>query len=230
MAVIDALPGEWAVALKTIEAEPKWQSLQSFLADVSDVCLPPRPTWFNALETTPLSRVKVVILGQDPYPTPGHAHGLSFSVEPSVQPYPKSLKNIFKELAEDLGIEAETGCLQAWAEQGVLLLNTVMTVDAGQAGSHQGKGWEILTDELIRQVNAASEPSVFILWGAQAQKKRPLIDEQRHKVIASAHPSPLSAYRGFFGSKPFSSANAFLQTSGREPVNWSLPAQDLLSV
>lgn len=227
--MIESLPNDWAPVLEQVRDQPKWQSLQSFLSDQEDV-LPARSLWFNALQTTPLTKVKVVILGQDPYPTPGHAHGLSFSVEPDVRPYPKSLLNIFKELAEDEGVSAETGCLQAWAEQGVLLLNAVLTVSPGQAGSHQGQGWELLTDALIREVSRAAEPCVFILWGAHAQKKSALIDSQRHLILQSPHPSPLSAYRGFFGSKPFSRANEFLVANGRTPVDWRLPARDLLSV
>ena len=228
MMPVDTLPGDWSVSLECVADQPQWQALQAFLGE-QEVLLPPREMWFNALETTPLSHVKVVILGQDPYPTPGHAHGLSFSVLPEVRPYPKSLINIFKELQDDLGIVAETGCLQAWAKQGVLLLNTVLTVAPGKAGSHQRKGWELLTDALIEQVNAAADPCVFILWGAHAQKKRALVDEVKHRVIASPHPSPLSAYRGFFGSKPFSQANDYLESMGRQAVDWRLTAPDLLS-
>jgi len=186
--------------------------------------LPPAEQRFNALHSTPLDQVKVVILGQDPYPTPGHAHGLAFSVQPDIAPLPRSLLNINRELQDDLGIDnRHTGCLQVWAEQGVLLLNTVLTVEAGNAGSHQKRGWETFTDTIIQAVSAQPQPVVFILWGNHAQKKTALIDTTRHCIIASAHPSPLSARRGFFGSKPFSRTNAFLQANGRTPVNWSPP-------
>ena len=185
--------------------------------------LPPADMRFNALKATALNQIKVVILGQDPYPTQGHAHGLSFSVLPTVKPLPRSLNNIYKELKSDLGIDNKhTGYLQPWAEQGVLLLNTVLSVEEGNANSHQKRGWERFTDEIIKAVNAQDNPVVFILWGAPAQKKAVLIDETKHLIIKSAHPSPLSAKNGFFDSKPFSRSNAFLVEQGRTPINWQL--------
>jgi len=167
--------------------------------------------------------VKVVILGQDPYPTVGHAHGLCFSVQPEVKPLPKSLLNINKELYDDCGIDnAHTGYLMPWATQGVLLLNAVLTVEAGCANSHQGKGWEAFTDAAVAALNDHHDHLVFVLWGSYAQKKGAMIDRQKHTVITSAHPSPLSAYRGFFGSKPFSSINADLVAHGKTPIDWQL--------
>jgi len=184
--------------------------------------LPHSKLWFNALNTTAPEKVKVVILGQDPYPTPGHAHGLCFSVLEDVRPLPKSLINIYKELNDDLRISNSHGYLQSWAEQGVLLLNSVLTVTSGQANAHQGKGWETFTDKVISTINDSTTPVVFVLWGAYAQKKGAVIDETRHLVIRSAHPSPLSAYRGFFGSRPFSKINQFLKEHGQTEINWQV--------
>lgn len=184
--------------------------------------LPHSSLWFNALTTTDLDKVKVVILGQDPYPTPGHAHGLCFSVMPEVKPIPKSLVNIYKELEDDLGIVNSNGNLQSWADQGVLLLNSVLTVEAGKANSHQGQGWEQLTDRIIEVLNEQTSPIAFVLWGAYAQKKGSIVKNPQHLVLRSPHPSPLSAYRGFFGSKPFSKINDFLTEKGREPINWKI--------
>lgn len=184
--------------------------------------LPSASLWFNALTTTDLDRVKVVILGQDPYPTPGHAHGLCFSVLPVVKPIPKSLINIYKELEDDLGIVNTNGNLQSWADQGVLLLNSVLTVEAGKANSHQGQGWEQLTDRIIEVLNQQTSPIVFVLWGAYAQKKGSIVNNPQHLVLRSPHPSPLSAYRGFYGSKPFSKINDFLIENGKEPINWKV--------
>ena len=202
------------------------QDLAVFLnqeAQQGKTILPPADMRFNALKATALNQIKVVILGQDPYPTHGHAHGLSFSVLPTVKPLPRSLNNIYKELKSDLGIDNKhTGYLQPWAEQGVLLLNTVLSVEEGNANSHQKRGWERFTDEIIKAVNAQDNPVVFILWGAPAQKKAALIDEAKHLIIKSAHPSPLSAKNGFFDSKPFSRSNAFLVEKGRTPINWQL--------
>ena len=216
----------WQSALAAEFTQPYWQTLQGFLAReqaAGKTLLPPQAMRFNALQATALDKVKVVILGQDPYPTLGHAHGLSFSVLPDVKPLPRSLQNINKELLEDVGVvNRQTGCLQAWANQGVLLLNTVLSVEVGQAGSHQKRGWERFTDAVIQAVNQQTQPVVFVLWGGHAQKKAALIDESRHLIIQSAHPSPLSARRGFFGSKPFSRANVFLQAEGREGINWQL--------
>ena len=183
---------------------------------------PPAGQVFAALEMTPPETVRVVIVGQDPYHGEDQAHGLSFSVPEGVK-FPPSLRNIFKELAADLQIPPpESGDLSGWAKQGVLLLNSTLTVRAHEAGSHRGHGWEAFTDAVLQAVNRISPPCVFILWGSDAQKKRSLIDETRHRVLAGAHPSPLSAYRGFFGSRPFSAANALLQELGREPVNWQI--------
>ena len=202
------------------------QDLAVFLtqeAQQGKTILPPADMRFNALKATALNQIKVVILGQDPYPTQGHAHGLSFSVLPTVKPLPRSLNNIYKELKSDLGIDNKhTGYLQPWAEQGVLLLNTVLSVEEGNANSHQKRGWERFTDEIIKAVNAQDNPVVFILWGAPAQKKAALIDESKHLIIKSAHPSPLSAKNGFFDSKPFSRSNAFLVEKERTPINWQL--------
>lgn len=201
------------------------QTLKQFLRhekDAGKVILPHSSLWFNALNTTPYESVKVVILGQDPYPTPGHAHGLCFSVLPDVSPLPKSLINIFKELNDDLGIVNTSGHLQAWAEQGVLLLNSVLTVERGQPNSHKDRGWEQFTDKVISLLNQREEPMVFVLWGSYAQKKGAMIDGRRHMVIRSPHPSPLSAYRGFFGSRPFSKINEFLQQQGQAPIDWQL--------
>ena len=179
---------------------------------------------FQAFEWTPFSQVKVVILGQDPYHGPHQAHGLSFSVQPGV-PVPPSLQNIYKELQDDLGIApVNHGYLKKWADQGVLLLNSVLTVRDGQAFSHQGHGWERLTDVAIHQLSERPKPVVFILWGRAAQNKMTLIDQTRNIVIKSAHPSPLSASRGFFGSRPFSKTNAALIAMGEEPIDWQLPA------
>ena len=186
--------------------------------------------WFRALDLTPLDQVRVVILGQDPYHGPGQAHGLCFSVRPDVR-IPPSLVNIYKELHADLGIApARHGFLEHWAKQGVLLLNSVLTVEQGKAAAHQGRGWERFTDAVIRTVNERPESVVFMLWGSYAQKKAAFVDSidrgGRHLVIKSAHPSPLSAHNGFFGSRPFSKANAFLKSRGEKPIDWALPAVD----
>ena len=178
---------------------------------------------FNALHYTSLADTKVVILGQDPYHGPGQAHGLSFSVKPGVQP-PPSLINIFKELSTDLGCTIpNNGCLKPWAEQGVLLLNTVLTVRAHQANSHKGKGWEIFTDRIISILNEREKPMAFILWGRPARMKKAMITNPNHFVVESPHPSPLSAYAGFFGSRPFSQVNDFLKRTGQTPIDWQLP-------
>jgi uracil-DNA glycosylase len=216
---------DWNPVLRAELAKPYWAELQRFVADERSrhQVFPAPDEVFAALHLTPYDAVKVLILGQDPYHGPGQAHGLCFSVRPGV-PAPPSLVNIFKELEADLGIAPpDHGCLDAWAAQGVLLLNATLTVRARQAASHQGKGWEIFTDEVLRAVNAKSERVVFILWGASARKKRHLVDTTRHVVIESAHPSPLSAHNGFFGSRPFSRANEALVAAGREPVVWRIP-------
>jgi len=189
---------------------------------------PRGPEWFRALDLTPLEQVRVVILGQDPYHGPGQAHGLCFSVRPGVRT-PPSLVNIYKELESDLGIRpARHGFLEHWAKQGVLLLNSVLTVEMGRAAAHQGRGWERFTDAVIARINARSEPVVFLLWGSYAQKKAAFVDSidkgGRHLVLKAAHPSPLSAHNGFFGCRHFSKANAFLEQRGLPPIDWALPA------
>lgn len=177
---------------------------------------------FNALKKTPYEKVKAVILGQDPYHGPGQAHGMCFSVQKGIEP-PPSLVNIFKELKSDLSFEPPShGCLESWAENGVLLLNTVLTVRRGCPNSHKGMGWEVFTDNIIRKLNERKEPIVFILWGANARSKKALITNKHHYIIESVHPSPLSAYNGFFGSKPFSKTNDFLISQGIEPINWKI--------
>jgi len=203
-----------------------FQELQRFLEKEQlqgKNILPENSLWFNALNSTPFNEVKVVILGQDPYPTIGHAHGLCFSAMPEVKPLPKSLININKELLEDLGIDnSHSAYLQSWADQGVLLLNAILTVEEGNANSHQGKGWEKFTDAIIQSINHQKDRIVFILWGAYAQKKGIHIDPSKHHIIKAAHPSPLSAYRGFYGSKPFSKTNEYLEKSGKRAINWQL--------
>jgi uracil-DNA glycosylase len=216
----------WLKPLGEEFAAPYMAELKSFLVaerDAGKRIFPKGNEWFHALDATPLDSVRVVILGQDPYHGEGQAHGLCFSVQPGVPP-PPSLVNIYKEMKTDLGVEAPRhGHLESWARQGVLLLNAVLTVEANRAAAHQGKGWERFTDAVIRAVNALPHPVVFILWGNYAQKKAAFVDATRHCIIKSAHPSPLSAHNGFFGSKPFSRANEFLKSKGLEPVNWELP-------
>ena len=216
---------DWNPVLRTELEQPYWAELQAFVEDerAHHQVFPARDQVFAALHLTPYAEVKVVILGQDPYHGPGQAHGLCFSVQPGVA-LPPSLRNIFVELRDDLGIEPPRhGCLDAWSRQGVLLLNTTLTVRRGQAASHQGKGWETFTDRVIRAVSDKTETVVFILWGASARRKAALIDRSRHVIIESAHPSPLSARNGFFGSRPFSRANEALVAAGSEPVDWRLP-------
>jgi uracil-DNA glycosylase len=218
---------DWNPILRAELAKPYWADLQTFVASerARGPVYPAHDEVFAALHQTPFADVKVLILGQDPYHGQGQAHGLCFSVRRGV-PAPPSLQNVFKELEADLGLPAPGhGCLDAWAAQGVLLLNATLTVRARQAASHQGKGWETFTDEVIRAVNAKPERVVFILWGASARKKRGLVDTGRHVIIESAHPSPLSAHNGFFGSRPFSRANAALEAAGRTPVDWRLPVE-----
>ncbi len=199
--------------------------LKQFLLDEKSrkkVIFPKGDLIFNAFNTTPLDKVKVVILGQDPYHGPNQAHGLCFSVLPGVA-IPPSLKNIYKEIESELGITMPThGCLQAWAEQGVLLLNATLTVEQAKAGSHQGKGWEVFTDRAIQVVNDQCEDVVFLLWGSYAQKKGQLIDANKHHVLKSSHPSPLSAHRGFLGNNHFTLVNQWLEAKGKAPINWAL--------
>ncbi len=221
---------DWNPILRGEFEKPYWKELQQFVHDerTQHNVFPPHDQVFAALHLTSYESVKVLILGQDPYHSPGQAHGLCFSVQPDV-PAPPSLVNIFKEMETDLGIPpASHGCLTNWAQQGVLLLNATLTVRAHKAGSHQKKGWETFTDEVIRTVSAKQDPVVFVLWGAYARRKAELVDRSRHIIIESPHPSPLSAHRGFFGSRPFSRINEALATTGREPIDWALPtAPDL---
>lgn len=226
LARVQLEPG-WKQALADEFAAPYMAALRDFLAAekaAGKVIYPPGPEVFNAMNTTPLAQVKVVILGQDPYHGPGQAHGLCFSVRRGVAP-PPSLQNIFRELMDDVGIpRPRHGELTHWAEQGVLLLNSVLTVEAGQPGSHQGRGWETFTDAAVRVLNEQCEHLVFLLWGSYAQKKGRIIDPRRHLVLKSVHPSPLSANRGgWFGHHHFSQANRYLEAHGRAPVDWSLP-------
>lgn len=222
---LPVLPDSWLEALRLEFAKPYYRDLQQLLAEDREKgsVFPPAADVFNALTFTPLEQVRVLILGQDPYHDDGQAHGLCFSVRHGVA-LPPSLKNIFRELRNDLGCgDPNHGCLESWARQGVLLLNTVLTVRAHQAASHQKKGWEHFTDAIIRSVSARPEPIAFVLWGAQAQKKTDLIDSTRHLIVKSAHPSPLSANAGFFGSRPFSKINAFLTEKGRGEIDWQIP-------
>lgn len=215
---------DWNPVLAPELAQPYWADLQNFVAGerAAGPVYPPPDEVFAALHLTPYADTRVMILGQDPYHGPGQAHGLCFSVRRGV-PVPPSLGNIFKELRSDLGVDPPGhGCLEAWARQGVLLLNATLTVRGGAAASHQGKGWERFTDQVIRAVNAKDTPVVFVLWGASARRKRELIDTGRHTVIESAHPSPLSASNGFFGSRPFSRINDALEAAGHAPIDWRL--------
>ncbi|HXH15357.1 MAG TPA: uracil-DNA glycosylase [Sphingomonas sp.] len=229
MMTADTLPPSWQ-ALGPEFAAPYMRALDAFLEAERAAgarVFPDEADRFRALELTPLDQVRVVILGQDPYHGEGQAHGLSFSVRQGVRT-PPSLVNIYKELEADLGIpRARHGMLDHWAAQGVLLLNAVLSVRMGEAASHSKRGWERFTDAVIATVNAQDKPVVFLLWGAYAQKKAAFVDDLakggRHLVIQSAHPSPLAARTGFFGSRPFSRANAFLETHGRTPINWALP-------
>jgi uracil-DNA glycosylase len=219
------LNDSWWQQLKDEFDKPYYQELREMLKrEYAEHTVYPEPNdIYNALHYTSYENVKVVILGQDPYHGPGQAHGLSFSVQPGVNP-PPSLKNIFIELQNDIGADIPNhGSLVSWAKQGVLLLNTVLTVRRGQANSHKGKGWEQLTDSIIDVLNKRDKPVVFILWGRHAQMKKERIDTSKHFIIQSPHPSPFSARNGFFGSRPFSRANQYLEQIGDEPIDWSLP-------
>ncbi len=220
------LEESWRQALAGEFAEPYMNDLRAFLLSEREKgkrIYPRASNWFRALDLTPLDKVRVVILGQDPYHGPGQAHGLCFSVQPGVK-IPPSLVNIYKELAGDLQIPpARHGFLESWAGQGVLLLNSVLTVEEGRAASHAGRGWERFTDAIIRLVAARPEPAVFMLWGAHAQRKAGFVEGGRHLVLKSVHPSPLSAHGGFFGCRHFSRANSFLEAAGRGAVDWRLP-------
>ncbi|MCO6186500.1 uracil-DNA glycosylase [Rhizobium sp. L1K21] len=220
------LEESWKQALAPEFSSPYMAKLKDFLKGelaAGKWIFPKGSEYFRAMDLTPLEDVKVVILGQDPYHGDGQAHGLCFSVQPGVR-IPPSLVNIYKELQSDLGIApVRHGFLESWAKQGVLLLNSVLTVERGRAASHQGQGWEKFTDAVIRQVNELDHPVVFMLWGSYAQKKASFVDTRKHLVLKSPHPSPLSAHNGFFGSRHFSKANAFLRENGLGEVDWKLP-------
>ena len=215
---------DWNPILRQEFNKPYWVELQNYILDQreSHMVFPAHPDVFRAFHLTSFATLKVVILGQDPYHGVGQANGLCFSVSPGVS-FPPSLQNIFKELEDDLGVsKPQSGDLAAWAEQGILLLNTTLTVRQGAPASHQGKGWETFTDEVIRCISQKKEKIVFVLWGASARRKKSLIDVTKHTCIESVHPSPLSAYRGFFGSKPFSRINQLLRQQGTTEIDWSL--------
>ncbi|MDB5523124.1 MAG: uracil-DNA glycosylase [Rhizobium sp.] len=220
------LEESWKQALTPEFSAPYMASLKAFLKaekQQGKVIFPKGSEYFRALDLTPLGQVKAVILGQDPYHGDGQAHGLCFSVQPGVR-IPPSLVNIYKEMQVDLGIPpARHGYLEHWATQGVLLLNSVLTVERSLAASHQGRGWEKFTDAVIARVNEQETPAVFMLWGSYAQKKAAFVDQRKHLVLKAPHPSPLSANNGFFGSRHFSKANAFLMANGIEPIDWQLP-------
>ena len=219
-----AIQNDWLDALKEEFRQPYYKKLFQTVNEEyrTRQIFPPADDIFNAFHLTPLHEVKVVILGQDPYHEPGQAHGLCFSVKPQV-PIPPSLVNIYKELEDDLGCYIpNNGYLEKWARQGVLMLNTVLTVRAHQPNSHRGIGWEEFTDAAIRVLNEQDRPMVFILWGRPAQAKKSMLHNPKHLILEAPHPSPLSAYRGFFGSRPFSQANRFLEAQGVEPVDWQI--------
>ncbi len=217
------IEASWQAALRPEFEKPYFSALADFVRQEyrSKTVFPPPKAIFRAFELCPFDQVKVVLLGQDPYHGPGQAHGLCFSVSPGVPP-PPSLVNIYTELQSDLGLpKPPDGNLEPWARQGVFLLNATLTVRAGQAGSHQGEGWEVFTDEAIRLLAEKRSGLVFLLWGAYAQKKAWMIDPSKHLVLQAPHPSPLSSYRGFFGSRPFSQANDYLKSLGKEPIVWA---------
>lgn len=219
------IQNDWLEAVGTEFKKPYYKELYRFVSEEysTHIIYPPAEDIFNAFHFTPLSKVKVLILGQDPYHNINQAHGLSFSVLPSQTDLPPSLHNIYQELLSDLGCYIpNNGYLKKWADQGVLLLNTVLTVRAHQANSHQGKGWELFTDAILRAVNEQDRPIVYLLWGRPAQSKIPMLTNPKHLVLTAPHPSPLSAYRGFFGCKHFSQANHFLEAYGIEPIDWQI--------
>ncbi len=223
------LRSSWKKKIGSEFEQEYMQKLRQFLIEekqAGKIIYPPGNDIFNAMNLTPFAEVKVVIIGQDPYHGPGQAHGLCFSVLPGVTP-PPSLKNIFKEIHTDLGIPVSGhGYLKSWAEQGLLLINSVLTVEKNKAGSHQGKGWERFTDAIIQTLDREHSGLVFLLWGSHAHKKGAFIDKERHLILRSVHPSPLSAHRGFFGNKHFSQTNAYLQEQGKAAINWGLPLID----
>ncbi|WP_374030231.1 uracil-DNA glycosylase [Bdellovibrio bacteriovorus] len=219
------LDSSWKSRLQSEFETERMQRLKAFLVEeykAGKKIYPRGDEYFAALNLTPFEKVKVVIVGQDPYHGPGQAHGLCFSVRDGVR-FPPSLQNIFKELRDDVGVQIpKSGCLTKWAEQGVLLLNAVLTVEEGKAAAHQKKGWEEFTDKIIHLLNEEKEGLVFVLWGSYAQRKAGFVDRKKHFVIEGVHPSPLSAHRGFFGTKPFSKANAYLRSKGQTEIDWSL--------
>lgn len=224
MATSPIIHESWKEALKAEFTQAYMEELKSFLVEEKKqyTVFPQGSHIFNAFNSTPFDKVKVVILGQDPYHGAGQAHGLSFSVQKGIK-FPPSLQNIFKELVDDIGCDyPQSGDLSHWANEGVLLLNTLLTVRSGEPFSHKDRGWERFTDQVIRTLNERRDHIVFILWGAPAQKKSALIDSTKHWILRAPHPSPLSSYRGFFGSKPFSSTNRYLQSNGIQPINWCL--------
>lgn len=220
-----AISNDWLEAVRPEFSKPYYKELFEFVKEEYSRCViyPPADDIFNAFHFTPLSKVKVLLLGQDPYHNEKQAHGLSFSVLPEQKDIPPSLQNIYKELNSDLGCYIpNNGYLKKWADQGVLLLNTVLTVRAHNANSHQGRGWEQFTDAIIQAVNRLDRPVVYFLWGAPAQKKAAMLNNPKHLVLKAPHPSPLSAYRGFFGCKHFSKCNEFLTANGIEPIDWQI--------
>lgn len=224
-----AISNDWLPALRDEFKKPYYNQLYHFVKDEysREIIYPPSDEIFSALHLTPLSQVKVVILGQDPYYNQGQAHGLCFSVRPGVE-IPPSLVNIYKELQSDCGCTIpNNGCLVKWAEQGVLLLNTVLTVRAHKPMSHQGKGWEQFTDAILNAVNTQDRPLVYLLWGRPAQAKMPMLTNPKHKILTAPHPSPLSASRGFFGCRHFSQANAFLEENKIAPIDWQIENVEL---
>ena len=223
------ITNDWLDAVSDEFKKPYYKSIYTFVREEygKAVVYPPADDIFNAFHFTPLSKVKVLLLGQDPYHNVNQAHGLSFSVLPSQKDIPPSLQNIYQELHDDMGCYIPNhGYLKKWADQGVLLLNTVLTVRAHQANSHQGKGWELFTDAVIQAVNAQERPIVYLLWGRPAQNKASMLTNPKHLILKAPHPSPLSAYRGFFGCRHFSQANAFLQENGIDPIDWQIENMD----
>ncbi|WP_430536112.1 uracil-DNA glycosylase [Listeria rocourtiae] len=216
------MQNDWQELLKEEQEKAYFKNLQLFIEEeyATTTIYPPREEIYRSLDLTSYADTKVVILGQDPYHGPNQAHGLSFSVVSSEAKFPPSVRNMFKELEADMGIARTDINLTDWAEQGILLLNTVLTVQAGKAASHRKKGWETFTDTIIQRLNEKEEQVVFVLWGADAKKKQVLITNPNHKVITAVHPSPLSAYNGFFGSKPYSQVNAYLEAVGETPISW----------
>jgi len=224
--MLPPIPSDWRSLLKEETRKPYYRVLDAFLEDElanGQTILPPRKDIFSALASTSYERIRVLLVGQDPYPTPGHAHGLCFSVQSTIRPLPLSLRNVFRELYDDAGCQIpNNGCLESWARQGVLLLNTVLTVRAYKSNSHQGHGWEQFTDRIIELVAAKETRVVFVLWGREAQKKQKLITQPYHTVVECAHPSPLSA-RKFFGCRCFSQINRALEAAELKPIEWQIP-------